>query len=403
MPSTPSATDPIEFHKKLRGKITVVPKLRCDTNEVLALAYTPGVAKVSSAIAKDKSLAYETTSKWNTIAIISDGTRVLGLGDVGPEAALPVMEGKSLLFKEFGNVNAIPICLATKKKEEIVLVARSLAPILGGINLEDIESPKCFELYEEVSAALPIPVFHDDQDGTAIVALAGLMNSLVLVEKQLADVKIVILGAGAAGTATAKLLHSQGVNPIMCDRNGVISKSRRDLEPYKKELLKFTNKKNVTDYQTALDNADVFIGLSGKGRLTVAQVQAMAEDPVIFALSNPEPEINPGLLEKKECIIATGRSDFPNQVNNVLAFPGIFRGTLSVRAPKITQNMKVNAAKAIAQSIEPSRSKILPFAFEKAVHRHVAINVALTAIADHGLDIDDEAVPAIIDRDLAAV
>ncbi|PIU81664.1 dTMP kinase, partial [Candidatus Micrarchaeota archaeon CG06_land_8_20_14_3_00_50_6] len=391
--------DPIEFHKKLRGKLSMLAKAKCSDNETLALAYTPGVAKVSEAIARDRKLAYDYTGKWNTIAIITDGTRVLGLGDIGPEAALPVMEGKSVLFKEFGNVNALPICVATKKKEEIEFIARSLVPILGGINLEDIESPKCFELYDELSASLAIPVFHDDQDGTAIVIVAALFNGLGLVEKKFDETKIVILGAGAAGSATSKLINSTSPNAniILCDSDGVLSKARKELEPHKKKLLEFTNKKNISDYSSALDGADIFIGLSGKGKLTIAQVKSMAEDPIILALSNPEPEIKPSELDSVKCIVGTGRSDFHNQVNNVLAFPGIFRGVLSARAPKITQNMKANAAKAIANSIEPTRSKILPFAFEKEVHRKVAIDVALTAIADLNLDIDEDDVPAIID------
>ncbi|WP_294351948.1 malic enzyme-like NAD(P)-binding protein [uncultured Clostridium sp.] len=376
----------LEYHKKLKGKLEV--KSRCTINNAkdLSLAYTPGVAEPCREIHKDPSKAYVYTRKWNTVAVISDGTAVLGLGDIGPLAALPVMEGKSVLFKEFANIDAIPLVLDTKNVDEIVDTVARIAPSLGGINLEDISAPRCFEVERKLKEKLDIPVFHDDQHGTAIVVLAGILNALKIVKKNLTDVKVVINGAGSAGSAICKLLLSSGVkNIVMCDINGVIHEGANLQNDSLKELAKITNpNKETGTLKDAIKNADIFIGVSAPNLVSKEMVETMNKDAIIFAMANPTPEIFPEVAKEGGArVVGTGRSDYPNQINNVLAFPGIFRGALDVQAKEINEEMKVAAAYAIANAIdeaELNEDNIIPKAFDLKVQKMVAEAVKEAAI-----------------------
>lgn len=366
----------LDVHRKSRGKLEVKSKLPVTNREELSIAYTPGVAAVCLEIEKKPHEARNLTSCKNTVAVITDGTAVLGLGDIGPLAALPVMEGKAVLFKEFANVDAFPIVLATKDVEEIIATIKNIAPTFGGVNLEDISAPRCFEIERRLKEILDIPVFHDDQHGTAIVVLAGLINALRVVKKRKEDIKMVINGAGAAGAAVAKLMHEYGVkNIIVCDTKGIIESGRKDLNEYKKELATFSAEKNlVGTVYNALVGADVFVGVSKGGLLTGDHVKTMAKDAIIFAMANPTPEIMPDeAMRGGARIVATGRSDFPNQVNNALVFPGIFRGALDAQIPQITEEMKLAAAEALAALVlNPTPEKIIPGPFDKGVVRVVA-------------------------------
>jgi malate dehydrogenase (oxaloacetate-decarboxylating) len=373
----------IELHEQLKGKIEVTNKIKVDSKEVLSKVYTPGVAAPCKAIQQDPEKAYSLTLKGNTVAVVSDGTAVLGLGDIGPEAAIPVMEGKAMLFKRFGGINAFPICLDTKDTDEIVKAIQHIAPVFGGINLEDISAPRSFEIESRLQD-LGIPVFHDDQHGTAIVTLAGLINACKVVGKKLDELKVVINGAGAAGVAIARLLRCVTQDPevcipvesvMLCDSKGIIHRERKDLNEAKRELLKYCNPQNKKgSLQDALQGADVFIGVSVGNLLSRADIASMAEDPIIFAMANPDPEILPEEAHAAgAAVVATGRSDYPNQVNNVLAFPGIFRGALDARAKQITPKMKLAAAYAIADCLpDPSRDKIIPSSLDKAIAKKVA-------------------------------
>lgn len=376
----------LQKHKEWNGKIDIVAKSKIQEREDLSIAYTPGVAEPCKEIAKNKDLAYTYTMKQNTVAVVSDGSAVLGLGNIGPHAAMPVMEGKAVLFKEFGNVNAIPICLDTQDVEEIVKTVTYLAPGLGGINLEDISAPRCFEIEERLKAALDIPVFHDDQHGTAIVVLAGIINSLKIVHKEKKDCKIVINGAGSAGIAIAKLLLRYGFeNILMCDSRGILSKDSPNLNWAKREIVEVTNLANEQGVlKDAIKGADIFIGVSAPGVLTEEMVKDMNTDSVIFAMANPVPEIMPEEAKKAGArIVGTGRSDYANQINNVLAFPGIFKGALEGRARQITEEMKLAAAEAIASLIseeELREDNIIPQPFDprvavvvaEAVKKHIS-------------------------------
>lgn len=366
----------IKAHKKFKGKIEITSKMPLETTYDLSLAYTPGVAAPCMEIARDESLAYDYTSKGNTIAVISDGSAVLGLGNIGAPASMPVMEGKCVLFKKFANVDAIPIILGTQDTEEIIRTVKLIASSFGGINLEDIAAPQCFEIEDRLKRECPIPVMHDDQHGTAIVTLAGLINANRVTGREMKDLSVVINGAGAAGIAIIKLLQYLGVqNVIMVDSKGIIYEGRDGLNPIKEEMAKITNrtlrKGSLAD---AMAGSDVFIGVSAPGVLTQDMVRSMKKDPIIFAMANPIPEIMPD--EAREAgarFIATGRSDFPNQINNVLAFPGLFRGVLDCRAKNFTRGMYVAAAQAIADSIEnPSEDLIIPSPFQKDVPFKVA-------------------------------
>ncbi|MFH0833847.1 MAG: NADP-dependent malic enzyme [Patescibacteria group bacterium] len=374
----------LDYHAKLRGKIQIDLKKKIRSKEELGLAYTPGVAKPCLEIAKDKKLAYDYCWKGNTILIVTDGTAVLGLGDIGPEAALPVMEGKSVLFKMFGGVDCVPICLATKDPQEIIEIVCKIAPAYGGINLEDISAPRCFEIESELKKRLPeIPIFHDDQHGTAIVSLAGLINAAKVVGKKVADLKVVINGAGAAGVAVAKLFLKYGVRDVvMCDRAGAIYEGRHEnMNPFKIELAKTTNRsKTKGSLADAIKGADVFVGVSAKDAVTPKMVQSMAEKAIVFAMANPDPEILPDAAKRAgAAVVATGRSDFPNQINNVLAFPGIFRGALDCRC-WITEKVKMEVALAIARCVpNPSANKIVPPAMDKTVAKKVAAAVRRVA------------------------
>lgn len=376
----------LALHKEKKGKISVESKVAINTREDLALAYTPGVAEPCRKIAEDVTEAYTYTSKGNLVAIVTDGTAVLGLGDIGPEAAMPVMEGKAILFKEFADVDAFPISLDTKDVDEIVRTVRYLAPAFGGINLEDISSPRCFEIEKQLDALLSIPVFHDDQHGTAIVVVAGILNSLRLVGKRIEDIKVVLNGPGAAGTAIINMLMEMGIEKaVICDEYGILAENREaPMDEHKKILAQKSNPQNVNgDLSDAMKGADVFIGVSVGGIVTKEMVQLMNDDAIIFAMANPVPEIM--YEEAKEAgarIVGTGRSDFPNQINNVLAFPGIFKGALSVRATTINKEMKVAAAQAIADMIseeELSEEYIIPDALNKAVAEQVTQYVAQAA------------------------
>lgn len=380
--------DALSLHENKKGKISVTSKVSVKNEHDLCLAYTPGVAEPCKEIAKNKDLAYEYTSKGNLVAVVSDGTAVLGLGDIGPEAAMPVMEGKALLFKEFAGIDAFPVCIDTKDTDEIINFVRFLAPTFGGINLEDIAAPRCFEIEQRLKELLDIPVFHDDQHGTAIVVLAGLLNALKLADKSINDVTIVINGSGSAGIAIAKLLLDAGTgNIIMCDKKGILHSEEDWLNQAQAEMAKITNNQGIRGtLSDALTGSDVFIGVSGPGALKREYIKLMAPKPIIFAMANPVPEIMPDeALNSGAFIVATGRSDFPNQINNVLAFPGIFRGALDVRAKKISEGMKMAAAKAIASLItesELSTEYIIPKPFDKRVVPIVAEEIAKAAISE---------------------
>ena len=366
----------LKIHKKNKGKIEIKLKMKLKTMDDLSLAYTPGVAAVSLAVAKNKKESYEMTNRANQIAIVSDGTAVLGLGDIGPEGAMPVMEGKSAIFKEFANVDAIPLCINTKDTDEIVKFCKQIEPSFGGINLEDISAPRCFEILDRLEKDLNIPVFHDDQDGTAIVTLAALINSCRVSGKVLKELSVVVSGAGAAGLAITRLLIAEGVKDIvLLDSKGSIYKGRKDLNKYKKEIAEKTNKmKYKGDLAGALIGADVFIGVSQPNLLTKNMIAEMAENPFIFAMANPHPEILPKLaIEGGAFIVGTGRSDFPNQVNNALVFPGLFRGLLDSGAKKVTQKMKISASIALAYSVKkPTKTNILPKVTDKNAVKAIA-------------------------------
>jgi malate dehydrogenase (oxaloacetate-decarboxylating) len=372
------------FLMHLGGKIEVVGKTSLKTRDDLSMAYTPGVARVSMAIAQDPQLVWNLTIKKNTVAVVTDGTAVLGLGDIGPEAALPVMEGKALLFKEFGGVDAWPICLATKDEDEIVAAVRAIAPVFGGINLEDISAPRCFSIEERLREELDIPVFHDDQHGTAVVVLASFLNALRVVGKRPEDVKVVITGVGAAGVATTKILLAAGVeNLIGVDRHGALWRGDPSLSTMKASYAELTNPSLERGRgDDVLQGADVYIGLSGPGAVSAEGISRMAGDAIVFAMANPTPEVAPEEIEDVAAVIATGRSDYPNQINNVLAFPGIFRGALDARASDITESMKIAAAEAIAGVIPPgelSPDYIVPSVFNPEVAQRVAAAVAEAA------------------------
>ncbi len=360
------------------GKISIENKIPLKTRADLSRAYTPGVARVCTEIAKDKSKAYRLTIKRNTIAIVTDGSAVLGLGDIGPEAAMPVMEGKAMLFKEFGGVNAFPICLDTKDPDEIVNTICNIAPTFGGINLEDISSPRCFEIERKLKERLEIPIFHDDQHGTSIVVLAATLNALRVVHKKLSEIKIAICGAGAAGLATARLLHSAGARNIICvDSTGIISKGReKNMNVVKESILEITNPNNDTgSLADAMRGADLFIGVSSPDIVSEDMVKSMAKDGIVFALSNPIPEIAPELAAPHVRIVGTGRSDFQNQINNVLCFPGLFKGLLDCNATTINHEMQIAASEAIANVIKPqqlSEDYIIPSVFDKRVAEKVS-------------------------------
>jgi len=367
------------FNLHRGGKISVISKISLKRQSDLAMAYTPGVARICTAIANDPQQVYNLTIKNNTVAIVTDGSAVLGLGNLGPAAALPVMEGKAMLFKEFAGIDAFPICLDTQDTEEIIRTVQNIAPVFGGVNLEDISSPRCFEIEARLRETLDIPIFHDDQHGTAIVSLAALINALKLVKKTIAEVCIVINGAGAAGVAIARLLRKAGAeNIIMCDSKGVLSQDRTDMNP---EKLEFAVPSSGT-LEDAIAGADVFLGVSAPGVLTRSMVRLMAENPIVFAMANPIPEIQPELIMEDAAIIATGRSDYPNQINNVLAFPGIFRGALDCKAATITTSMYLEAAYAIASLVSPSqldKEHIIPSVFDERVAIAVAGAVQLAA------------------------
>jgi len=375
----------LELHKRLRGKIGLAIKAPVATRDDLSLAYTPGVARPCEAIAADPELSRELTIRGNSVAIVTDGSAVLGLGNIGAQAAMPVMEGKALLFKAFADIDAWPICLATQDPGEIVETVARLAPTFGGINLEDIAAPACFEVEQRlIEMDLGIPVFHDDQHGTAIVLLAGLLNAAKVVGRDITEMRVVISGAGAAGTAIAQLLRCVNFDPnvcvpvkdvIVCDSRGAIHARRENLSPEKASLLAYTNREGGTgDVHAVLEGADVFIGVSKGGLLGPDDVRRMADDPIILAMANPEPEIMPDVArEAGAAVVGTGRSDFPNQVNNVLAFPGLFRGALDARARQITPRMKMAAAKALAECVEaPTPERILPDPLDASVVSQVA-------------------------------
>ncbi len=368
----------LQLHEQWKGKLDVVSKSPVKTREALSLAYTPGVAEPCRVIAKDKEAAYKYTWKSNTIAVVSDGSAVLGLGNIGPYAAMPVMEGKAVLFKEFGGVNAIPICLDTQDTEEIIKAVTYMAPGFGGINLEDISAPRCFEIEERLKASLDIPVFHDDQHGTAIVVLAAIINALKVIPKDMNACRVVVSGAGAAGVAITKLLLNYGFkNMVMCNSKGIVSKGDERLNWMQKKMADITNPEHLTgSLADALNGADIFIGVSAPGIVTPDMVSSMNKDPFIFAMANPTPEIMPDVAKAAgAAIIGTGRSDFPNQINNVVAFPGIFRGALEGRARQITEPMKLAAAHAIANLVPASelgRENIMPEAFDPNVADAVA-------------------------------
>jgi malate dehydrogenase (oxaloacetate-decarboxylating) len=369
------------FLMHLGGKIEVRSRMQIRSRDDLSMAYTPGVARVCRAIADDPERAFNLTIKRNTVAVVSDGTAVLGLGDIGPRAAMPVMEGKAMLFKEFAKVDAFPICLDTKDTDEIVETVKHLAPAFGGINLEDISAPRCFEIEERLKEELDIPVFHDDQHGTAVVCLAALINSLKIVGKKIEDLRIVVNGIGAAGVACAKIMLSAGATNIVgCDSRGIVYEGREGLNEAKQWFAEHTNPEGRTgDLSDAVRGADLFLGLSVPGVLTVEHLDSMNEDPIVFAMANPDPEIRPEEAFGHARIIATGRSDYPNQINNVLCFPGIFRGALDVRAREIDEDMKLAAAEAIAAVIpedEISEDYIIPSVFDERVAPAVAEAVA---------------------------
>ncbi len=374
------------FLMHLGGKIRIENKIPVNTREALSMAYTPGVARVCEAIAEKKELAYNLTIKRNSVAIVTDGTAVLGLGDIGPEAAMPVMEGKAMLFKQFGEIDAFPICLNTKNADEIVRTVECLAPSFGGVNLEDISAPRCFEVEERLKKSIDIPVFHDDQHGTAVVVLAALLNSLRIVDKKPEDLKVVLLGVGAAGVACTKIMMAAGVKNIVgCDRKGIVYKGREKSMNFAKEwFAENTNPDGLQgDVVEAAKGADLFLGLSGPNTFPEEALKSMTNDAIVFALANPIPEIAPEIAMNHAGVVATGRSDYPNQINNVLCFPGIFRGALDVHATEINEEMKLAAAHAIAECItenELMEEYVIPSVFDKRVFRNVPAAVAKTAV-----------------------
>ena len=368
----------LKLHKKAKGKIEIKSKVPLKNKKDLSLAYTPGVAEPCRQIFKHPSLIYKYTNKWNTVAVVTDGSAVLGLGNIGASAALPVMEGKAILFKEFANVDAFPICIASQKVEEIIKTIVLISDGFGGINLEDISSPRCFIIEKELKEKLNIPVFHDDQHGTAIVVLAGLINALKLVGKKINEVKIVINGAGAAGIAITKFLYNAGARKIiLCDRSGTVYKNRKENMNFaKKEVTKYLNIDKKASLSDAIKESDVFIGVSGPGLVSREMIKSMNKNPIVFAMANPIPEIMPDEAKKAgAAIIGTGRSGFPNQINNLLAFPGIFRGTFDAKAKYITEKMKISASYAIANYIPENKlnpSYIIPSALDKNVAKKVS-------------------------------
>lgn len=379
-----NAEKALQLHEEWNGKFETTPKMKIQTREDLALAYTPGVAEPCKVIAKDKEAAYKYTIKSNTIAVVSDGSAVLGLGNIGAHAAMPVMEGKAVLFKEFGNVNAVPVCLDTQDTEEIIKTVVNIAPAFGGINLEDISAPRCFEIETRLKELLDIPVFHDDQHGTAIVVLAGIINGLKVTGKTKEDCQVVVNGAGSAGVAITKLLLTYGFKHVtMCDKSGILSKASEGLNWMQQSMMEVTNLENKTGSLTdALCGADIFVGVSAPNIVTADMVKTMNKDAIIFAMANPVPEIMPDVAKAAGAkVVGTGRSDFPNQVNNVIAFPGIFKGALEGRARQITEDMKLAAALAIANLVpddEVSDVNILPEAFDPRV-----ADVVSKAVIDH--------------------
>ena len=366
----------IEIHTNLKGKIRVKPSAKVSSDNDLSVFYTPGVAAVSKAIAQNKGLAKTMTISSGTVAVISDGSAVLGLGNVGPEAALPVMEGKAMLFKELADVDAFPICLDTQDTEEIIQTVKNIAPVFAGINLEDIAAPKCFEIEQRLNSELDIPVIHDDQHATAIVTLAGLINALKVVGKNKLKVRVVILGAGAAGSGVARLLSIWGVKDILVvDSKGIINPKRKDLDENKLALTKITNK-NATEgsFSDAIRGSDVVIGVSTPGTITLEDIESMNNQPIVFAMANPVPEVEPDIAYKAgAAIVATGRSDYPNQINNVLVFPGMFKGAIQYGAEEVTDEVKLKAAINLANLVnKPEKSKIIPTVFDKGVVEAVA-------------------------------
>lgn len=379
-----NAEKALQLHEEWNGKFETTPKMKIQTREDLALAYTPGVAEPCKVIAKDKEAAYKYTIKSNTIAVVSDGSAVLGLGNIGAHAAMPVMEGKAVLFKEFGNVNAVPVCLDTQDTEEIIKTVVNIAPAFGGINLEDISAPRCFEIETRLKELLDIPVFHDDQHGTAIVVLAGIINGLKVTGKTKEDCQVVVNGAGSAGIAITKLLLTYGFKHVtMCDKSGILSKASEGLNWMQQSMMEVTNLENKTgSLADALRGADIFVGVSAPNIVTADMVKTMNKDAIIFAMANPVPEIMPDVAKAAGAkVVGTGRSDFPNQVNNVIAFPGIFKGALEGRARQITEDMKLAAALAIANLVpddEVSDVNILPEAFDPRV-----ADVVSKSVIDH--------------------
>lgn len=378
----------LKLHEQWKGKVEVVARAKVDNKDALSLAYTPGVAQPCLEIQKDYNKSWELTRRWNMAAVITDGSAVLGLGDIGPEAGMPVMEGKCVLFKEFGGVDAFPLCVRTKDVDEFVQTVYNISGSFGGINLEDIAAPRCFEIEEKLKKLCDIPVFHDDQHGTAVVVSAALINATKLTGKPLSECKAVINGSGAAGIAIAKLLMTLGLKDvILCDRTGAIYKGRDNLNPYKAEIAEISNKELVKgSLADAVRGTDIFIGVSAPGILTADMIKTMNENAIVLAMANPVPEIMPDEAKAAgAAIVGTGRSDFPNQINNVVAFPGIFRGALDVRAKQITENMKIAAAYAIASLVDDSELKpdyILPYAFDTRIKDAVANAVADAARKD---------------------
>ena len=376
----------LKMHEEHKGKISVTSKVAVKTRDDLSTAYTPGVAEPCRKIRDNKDEVYRYTAKGNLVAVVSDGTAVLGLGDIGPEAAMPVMEGKSILFKEFAGIDAFPICLDTKDTDEIVETVKRLAPTFGGINLEDISAPRCFEIERRLKEELDIPVFHDDQHGTAIVVSAGLTNAIKFVGKEFSEAKVVINGAGSAGISICKLLLELGVGDVvLVDKNGILAVGEEWMNPAKKEMAEKTNKEQLHgDLKDAMKGKDVFVGVSAPNIVTAEMVGTMAKNAIVFAMANPTPEIMPDEAKKGGArVVATGRSDFPNQINNVLVFPGIFKGALEARATDITEEMKIAAVRAIADIIKPeelTEDYIIPGAFDERVADNVAREVAKTAI-----------------------
>jgi malate dehydrogenase (oxaloacetate-decarboxylating) len=375
----------MQKHAEWKGKIEIKPRTTAGSKEALSVAYTPGVAEPCLAIQKDVNLSYELTRRWNTVAVVTDGTAVLGLGDIGPEAGMPVMEGKALLFKEFGDVDAIPLCIRSKDVDDIVRTVSLLAGSFGGVNLEDISAPRCFEIERRLKECCDIPIFHDDQHGTAVVTLAALLNALKLTGRRIDEIRVVTSGAGAAGTAIIRLLISMGLRDVvMCDRNGAIYEGREGLNAEKLEIARITNRAmRKGSLRDVLLGADVFIGVSAPNCVDEEMVRSMAKDPILFPMANPTPEIDPAVAKAAGAgVVGTGRSDYPNQINNVLAFPGIFRGALDVRASDINDEMKIAAARAIASLVsdeELNAEYILPLPFDSRVRDAVASAVAEAA------------------------